>query len=72
MDEKIHFTREFDCERKKMRVQRRSNVKGAFVKITESSSGKHTSVIIPESGVDTLIAALRMAAGSGTEWSPGT
>jgi hypothetical protein len=49
-------------ERKEFHVEKRRNGRGDFVRITESAGGRENRIIVPTTGVDEFLKAVRKVA----------
>ena len=58
MSEETIATQEFQVERKTIRLALKENVRGRFLRITETVGGKHDTIIIPDTGLVELAKAL--------------
>jgi hypothetical protein len=59
MSEETIATQEFQVERKTIRLALKENVRGRFLRITETVGGKHDTIIIPDTGLAELSKARR-------------
>jgi hypothetical protein len=51
MGEESLAMKEFQVERKTIRLSLNANARGRFLRITEATSGKRSAVIIPDTGL---------------------
>jgi hypothetical protein len=61
----ILSAQEMDVERKHFRIELRENIRGRFLRITEAVAGRRNSVIVPDTGLDDFLAALKNVAAPG-------
>lgn len=54
--------RSLRVERKQLNIALKENHRGSFLRITEETGGKHSSVIIPSTGIEEFVNSLQQVA----------